>query len=81
GNPSTVNPLESTTTANEPLPDWAQRLDISPIFGKHLCVGTAEYLRCPRSNDYVISIVNSYYGSTGVGLCEIPSFSHCRQET
>ncbi|CAM4866317.1 unnamed protein product [Rotaria socialis] len=81
GNPSTLNPLESTTTANEPLPDWAQRLDISPIFGKHLCIGTVEYLRCPRSNDYVISIVDSYYGSTGVGSCEIPTFSHCRQET
>ncbi|CAF3390063.1 unnamed protein product [Rotaria sp. Silwood1] len=80
GNPSTVDPSASTTPANEPLPIWAQNLDVSPIFNKHLCFGTIDTLKCPRSNDYVLAIINSYYGVTGTGLCEIPSLFHCRQE-
>ncbi|CAF0750564.1 unnamed protein product [Adineta steineri] len=82
GNPSTYNPLISTTTSiNEPLPIWAQNLDVSYVLSKQICLGTTDTLQCPRSNDYVISIRNSNYAVTGTGFCEIPSFSHCLQET
>lgn len=79
-NPSTIDPLASTTPSNEPLPNWAQTLNISPMFSTHLCLGTSTTLRCPRPNDYVLSIVDSNYRVTGTGVCEIPSYLHCRQD-
>ncbi|UJR23452.1 hypothetical protein I4U23_026456 [Adineta vaga] len=81
GNPSTYDPSISTTTSmTELLPIWAQNLDVSYTLSKQVCLGTIESLTCPRGNDYVLSIRNSNYGVTGTGLCEFPSFSHCRQE-
>jgi hypothetical protein len=81
GNPVTFDPSASTTTpANEPLPPWAQNLDVSYPLTKQICLGTMDTLKCPRSNDYVLSIRNSNFAVTGTGLCEIPSFSHCIQE-
>jgi hypothetical protein len=77
-NPSPVN---TTTPMGELIPDWAQNLELSPILSSHLCLGTSTTLRCPRGSDYVLSIVDSSYGVTGTGLCEIPTSSHCRQET
>jgi hypothetical protein len=73
--------LENTTTPiDEPVPAWAQNLELSPILSAHLCLGTSTTLRCPRGSDYVLSIIESNYGVTGSGLCEIPAASHCRQE-
>jgi hypothetical protein len=81
GAPPTFDPSATTTTPiDEPLPPWAQNLDVSPILSKHVCIGTMDQLKCPRSSDYVLSIMNSKYGVTGTGLCEVPSFSHCLQE-
>ncbi|CAF2990294.1 unnamed protein product [Rotaria sp. Silwood2] len=79
-NPSIFDPLVSTTPAHEPLLIWTQNLDVSPMFSKHLCIGTMDSLQCLRSNDYVISIINSNYGVTRTGVFKISSFSHCRQE-
>jgi hypothetical protein len=70
----------TTTPSNEPLPLWAQNLEVSPILSMHICSGTSTTLRCPRGSDYVLSIMNSYYGVTGTGLCEVPLLSHCRQD-
>jgi hypothetical protein len=81
GGPQTIDPLATTTTPiNEPLPPWAQNLDVSPILSKQICLGTTDQIKCPRSSDYVISIMNSKYGVTGTGLCEVPSLSHCLQD-
>ncbi|CAF0789376.1 unnamed protein product [Adineta ricciae] len=81
GTPSTYNPsLSTTTSVSESLPTWAQNLDVSYPLNKHVCLGTMETLQCPRGNDYALAIRNSNYGVTGTGLCEFPSFSHCRQE-
>jgi hypothetical protein len=81
GTPGTVDPTASTTTPPiEPLPMWAQNLDISPIFSKHICLGTSDSIKCPRAADYVIAIEDSKYGVTTTGLCDIPSFSDCYQQ-
>jgi hypothetical protein len=82
GTPATYDPsaLTTTTIPNEPLPIWAQNLDISPILSKYICFNTIESLKCPRSNDYLIAIIDSKYGATETGFCEVPSFSHCFQK-
>ncbi|CAF4600407.1 unnamed protein product, partial [Rotaria sp. Silwood1] len=75
------NPLPSSTTPiNEQVPDWALNLELSPILSAHVCLGTAITLRCPRGSDYVLSIIESNYATTGTGQCEIPSPTHCHQE-
>lgn len=74
------SPLLSTTTPiNEPIPIWAQNLELSPILSAYVCLGTYQTLRCPRGSDYVLSIIESSYGVTNTGLCEIPSTTHCQQ--
>ena len=78
--PIPVDPSGSTTPISEPIPWWAQNLDLSPILAKHICLGTGTVLQCPRPDDYVLSIINSNYAVTGTGQCEIPSSSHCYQE-
>jgi hypothetical protein len=78
GNPPT--PSLTTTPINEPIPIWAQNLELSPILSEHVCIGTSRTIRCPRGSDYALSIIESNYGVTGTGLCEIPSTSHCHQE-
>jgi hypothetical protein len=79
--PGDPEPSTNTTTPiNEVLPIWAQNLELSPILSAHVCSGTSTILRCPRGSDYVLSILESNYGVTGTGLCEIPASNHCRQE-
>jgi hypothetical protein len=73
-------PGNTTTPIDEPIPIWAQNLELSPILSTHICIGTSATIRCPRGSDYVLSIIESSYGVTGTGLCEIPTFSHCREE-
>jgi hypothetical protein len=82
GTPGTVDPTAPTTvTPIEILPIWALNLDISPLFSKHICLGTSDSIRCPRRNDYVIAVEDSKYGVTSTGLCDIPSFSDCYEKT
>jgi hypothetical protein len=76
----TPPPGNTTTPVEEPLPIWAQNLELSPILSVHLCLGTSTTIRCPRGSDYVLSIIDSSYGVSGSGLCEIPTSSHCRQD-
>ncbi|CAF1605813.1 unnamed protein product, partial [Adineta ricciae] len=76
GNPG----LSTTTPLNEPVPLWAQNLELSPILSHQICLGNSHTLRCPRGSDYVLSIIESNYGVTGTGMCEIPSSTHCHQE-
>jgi hypothetical protein len=73
--------LQTTTPIDEPQPYWAQNLDLSPMLSKHICLGTSTTLRCPRPDDYVLSIVDASYAATGTGVCAVPSFTHCYQET
>ena len=75
-----VDPSLSTTTISLPIPIWAQNLDLSPILSEHICLGTRTTLRCPRPEDYVISIIDANYAVTGTGQCEIPASTHCYQE-
>ncbi|UJR25447.1 hypothetical protein I4U23_006794 [Adineta vaga] len=76
GNPG----LSTTTLPQEPDPIWAQNLELSPILSHHICLGNSHTLRCPRGSDYVLSVIESNYGVTGTGMCEIPSATHCHQE-
>jgi hypothetical protein len=72
--------ISTTTPIDEPLPIWAQNLELSPMLSAHVCLGTSTTIRCPRSTDYVLSIFDSSYGVSGTGLCEVPSASHCFEE-
>jgi len=71
--------LSTTTPVNEPIPIWAQNLELSPILSAQICLGTSQTLRCPRGPDYVLSIIESSYGVTGTGSCELQSTTHCQQ--
>jgi hypothetical protein len=77
-----VPPTGNTTTPpTEIIPPWAQNLELSPILSAHVCFGTSITIKCPRGSDYVLAIIESRYVVTGTGLCEVPSPSHCYQES
>lgn len=79
--PGVIDPVQTTTPSFEVLPIWAQVLTLSPILSETICLGpSGTVLRCPREQDYVIALIDSNYGVTGTGVCDIPSSSHCRQE-
>ena len=81
GTPATIDPSATTTTpVEEPLPPWAQSLDISPLFTKQVCFGTSDVIKCPRGNDYVIAIEDTKYAATSSGSCDLPSSSDCIQQ-
>jgi len=75
-----IDPIQTTTPAFEILPSWAQNLELSPPLSTHICLGSSTVLRCYREKDYVLALIDSNYAVTGIGKCDIPSTSHCRQE-
>ncbi|CAF1519079.1 unnamed protein product [Adineta ricciae] len=73
--------LSAITPPDMPIPIWAQHFELSPVLSHHICLGNSQTFRCPRGTDYVLTVIQSKYGVTGTGMCEIPSITHCQQES